>query len=329
MNSKLGIGPISTEIIEAAFRYSQNKNSDLMLIASKNQIDWDKGYVNNWDTKNYRNFLNEMKKKYTKSTVYICRDHCGPGFKNDDLKDVYRTINTDIEAGFDLIHIDFCHFKGEKKEQLLAAKKAIDHIKKISVQILLEVGTDENRGDFLSDLSSIEEEMKFFTSEYPIHFFVCQTGSLTMELNQRGRFNESFIQKLRPVASKYSLKLKEHNADYLSAEEICLRRKLIDSVNVAPQFGVIQTFLTLNKCFLYGISADEFLEKSYNSKRWKKWLYNNSSQNKYLCSLIAGHYIFASDEYKKLYEEISKHEDFKETIINEMMKIFSHYIDNL
>lgn len=329
MNSKLGIGPMSTEIIEAAFRYSQNKSSELMLIASKNQIDWDKGYVNNWDTKSYRFFLNEMKKKYAKSKVYICRDHCGPGFKNDDLKDVYKTIDTDIEAGFDLIHIDFCHFKVEKKEQLSAAKKTIDHIKKISPATLLEVGTDENKGDFLSELSSIEEEMQFFASEYPIHFFVCQTGSLTMELNQRGIFNENFIQKLRPVASKYGLKLKEHNADYLSAEEIRLRRKLIDAVNVAPQFGVIQTSLTLNKCFLYGISADDFLEKAYNSKRWRKWLDNNSSRNKYLCSLIAGHYIFASDEYKKLYEEISKHEDFKETIINDMMKIFDNYLENL
>lgn len=44
---KLGIGALSSEIIEAVFRYSNNNLIPLMLIASKNQIDWDGGYVNN------------------------------------------------------------------------------------------------------------------------------------------------------------------------------------------------------------------------------------------------------------------------------------------
>jgi tagatose-1,6-bisphosphate aldolase non-catalytic subunit AgaZ/GatZ len=102
--SKLGIGPMSEEIIEAAFLYSETNSVPLMLISSKNQIDWDAGYVNNWNTKQYSSYVAEMKKKYPKAQIFVCRDHCGPGFKNDDLTDVYKTIDADLSSGFDLIH---------------------------------------------------------------------------------------------------------------------------------------------------------------------------------------------------------------------------------
>ncbi len=60
---KIGIGPMSTEVIEAVYKYSSINNKDLMLIASKNQIDHSGGYVNNWNTKDYSKFILKMKKK--------------------------------------------------------------------------------------------------------------------------------------------------------------------------------------------------------------------------------------------------------------------------
>ena len=128
---------MSPEIVESVFKFSELKGEEMMLISSKNQIDWDRGYVNAWNTKEYGLFIDKMKKKYQKAEVFICRDHCGPGFKNDDLKDVYQTINTDIEAGFDLIHIDFCHYKGTKREKIEASKNALAYIKNLSPQTLL------------------------------------------------------------------------------------------------------------------------------------------------------------------------------------------------
>ena len=50
INSKLGIGPMSSEVIEAVYRYSHFFRKELMLIVSKNQVDYTGGYVNNWNT---------------------------------------------------------------------------------------------------------------------------------------------------------------------------------------------------------------------------------------------------------------------------------------
>ena len=179
IKAKLGIGPMSTETIEAVFRFSHFHRNPIMLIASKNQIDYSGGYVNNWTTKEYTNALKNFKKKYPYSEIINCRDHCGPGFNgNHNLDDSYNTIKTDIENEFDLIHIDFCHYEGPNEDRLLESKKAIQFCNNLNEKILIEIGTDENLGDkfSLNSLDEIEKEIDFFISFSKPEFFVVQTG---------------------------------------------------------------------------------------------------------------------------------------------------------
>ena len=58
-------------------------------------------------------------------------------------------------------------------------------------------------------------------------------------------------------------------------------------------------------------------------------MYKNDSSNKYLCSVIAGHYNFNDDSYINIYNQINQHENFRETIINQMMRNFKLYLNNL
>ncbi len=73
---QLGIGPMSSEITEAVFRYSHFHRRPLMLIPSKNQVDASGGYVNNWTTKQFMEYVNKMRETYPNSQVKVCRDHC-------------------------------------------------------------------------------------------------------------------------------------------------------------------------------------------------------------------------------------------------------------
>jgi len=327
--SKLGIGPMSTEVIEAVFRYSENNDTPLMLIASKNQIDWDRGYVNGWSTAEYMEYIQSLKKKYPRARVMICRDHLGPGFKNYDMRDVYATLGSDVELGFDLIHIDFCRYNGDYGDILRETENAINFVRDKNSEILIEVGTDDNSGEYAANLNKVENELRFFSNITPLAFYVYQTGSLIKEINQVGSFNKEFVEKLSQLTAKYNVSVKEHNADYLPAEKIALRKDLVGAVNVAPQFGTIQTITTLKKAITYGIDINEFLDASYNSRAWEKWMHKNNGDNKFLCATIAGHYNFNSDAYKRMYEAINRHEDFKESIIEEVMKNIDLYIKNL
>ena len=96
-------------------------------------------------------------------------------------------------------------------------------------------------------------------------------------------------------------------------------------MNIAPQLGVLQTDLVLNKCLIYGVRFDNYANEIYKGKRWEKWLHKNDANNKLLCVQIAGHYHFASDEYKKIINQLNKHEDISENIIETIMEVIAHY----
>lgn len=326
----LALGPMSSEIIEATFYYSNFFRKPLMLIASKNQIDHDRGYVNNWTTKDYMKYVSEMKTKYPQAKVKICRDHCGPGFNgNHDIKDVFRTIKTDIESGFDLIHIDFCLYKGTADEKLEEAKKAVQYALKLKPTIELEIGTDENQGTnySLPNIKEWEKEIDFFQKFCKPVFYVIQTGSLVMEINQVGNFNKPFTEKVLRLIRSKGLRLKEHNADYLSKQEIADRVGMVDAMNIAPQLGVVQTITVLNRCLMYGVKFDAFAEEVYKGGKWKKWMLNNTPENKILCVLIAGHYHFSSQAYKDIILQLAEKEDIKSSIMNAIISIIRHYVE--
>ena len=62
----LGVGPMSKNCVDSAIAISNAKNIPLFLIASRRQIDSKEfagGYVNNWDTFDYANYVLEKDKK--------------------------------------------------------------------------------------------------------------------------------------------------------------------------------------------------------------------------------------------------------------------------
>ena len=258
---------MSEEIIEAVYRYSSFQNVPLMLIASRNQIDWDGGYVNNWKTPSYISFLSLLKKQYQNADILICRDHCGPLFESSKIKDVYKTIDSDIENNFHLIHVDFSYYDVDYQKKLEESKKAIEYIHKCNSHTLIEVGTDRNTGENLKCVDEIREEFSYFNSISPIAFFVLQTGSLVKEINQRGSFNGKYLRSIRSGILDKDLRIKEHNADYLSKEQLRERNGLVNSMNIAPCLGILQTMTTIQRCNIHGVNFEDFLEESYRSKK--------------------------------------------------------------
>lgn len=330
LSSKLGFGPMSPEAVEAVFSQSQDSGRQLMLIASKNQIDHSGGYVNGWTTATYMDFINQMRDAYPQADVKICRDHCGPGFNgNRELADTYVTIEEDIAKGFDLIHIDFCHINGTKEEIVRESRKAIEYARGLNPRILLEIGTDDNVGTHYGSeqLEAIGREMNLFREYHP-EFFVVQTGSLVKEIRQVGMFNADFISQVADIAQENGIKLKEHNADYLPREQIAQRSGLIDAFNIAPQIGVVQTNTVMNRCLVYGIPFGEFLDTSYRGEKWKKWLHNATPDDRNLCATISGHYHFASPAYRKIIDALGEREDIKTQIVNRIKEVIQHYDDS-
>ena len=94
----------------------------------------------------------------------------------------------------------------------------------------------------------------------------------------------------------------------------------IHAANVAPEFGVTETkslVKILNNLNFKNL-ADKFLEISYNSKKWKKWIINEKKINDYEKSIISGHYVLSSPEVQEIIKVASKNNE--KNINNEIKK---------
>jgi len=337
LTSKLACGPMSEEIIEAVFRYSQSTGKQLMLICSRNQVDQNDGYV--FTTEEYAWYITQMRSEFPGADVIICRDHCGPGFGSEKLCGLGTTKDTikcDLENGFDLIHIDLCHLRPPDDARVSAHNyrlgKTLELMQfalSIKPDVMFEIGTDENVGVAEENVDRIMSDIRACQSVANPVFYVVQTGSLIYEIGQVGSFDSEKVQMMHKALRGLGTKLKEHNADYLSAEQIASRRGLVDAVNIAPQLGVVQTSYVLSQALIYGIDIKPFVDAVVNGRRWEKWVPSSGNPQSMLICLAAGHYHFCGIAYRELVDRLSGEIDVKEGIISEITRVLEHYSSRL
>jgi len=333
-NRLVGVGPMSQNCIEAIYSYSHDHACVIELIASRRQIEARKfggGYVNNWSTEEFGAHLEKMKAKYPKSIVVVCRDHGGPwqGYNEEGLpfqeamSRAKESFEADILAGFDLLHID-PSIDGdgnfELSRSITAACELLSHCSKFAAahkrKILFEIGTEENVGKATSSEvfeHGLKHIMVYCRQEKiePPLFVVGQTGSLVKEMRQVGNFHLGGTKTLVATASKYGVFLKEHNADYLSEYQLLQRDwARVPAINVAPEFGVIESRLFVDMCMSKGRYdlVERFIALSIASGKWKKWLVDKSKTSDYDIGMISGHYVFATPKFAEMKREIGEAE---------------------
>ena len=335
----LGVGPMSKNCIDAAIELSNESHSKLMLIASRRQIDCKElggGYVNNWDTSSYAAYVNDKDKR---GKVVLARDHGGP-WQNDTEKQDQLSLRSamdsakasyraDIDSGFQLLHLDpsiDIHAVPSRDEVLDRLFELYEYCWAYAVQsrkeIAFEIGTEEQSGS-----TNTQEELDYTLSKVsefcvknklpkPV-FIVVQTGTRVMEMRNVGSFDaplrvageipaEIQVPKMVEICNQHEILIKEHNADYLSDEALQWHPKLgIHAANIAPEFGVAETssFVNLMEQNKLGLLAERFLELSFESKKWHKWMIKDSSATDRDKALIAGHYMFSNPKFQEIKSE--------------------------
>ena len=332
----LGAGPMSKNCIDASINLSNKFEVPIMLIASRRQIDskeFGGGYVNNWDTREYADYVINKDKK---GKIILCRDHGGPWQnplevnKNMSLKAAMESAKlsykNDIDSGFELIHIDpsiDIHAKPSKEEILERVFELYEfcwsYALKQNKDITFEIGTEEQSvsTNTQEELEDTLIKMKSFCKKNHLPeptFVVVQTGTKVIETENIGSFDtpvrqpneipvEIQVPKVIEICKKNNILLKEHNCDYLSDESLKWHPRFgINASNVAPEFGVHESRALINLMEKEGLNElrDKFLKISFDSKKWEKWLKKNSICNDYEKSIMAMHYVFSKKEFIEL-----------------------------
>jgi tagatose-1,6-bisphosphate aldolase non-catalytic subunit AgaZ/GatZ len=360
----LGVGVMSKNCVDASIELAEQYKIPLMLIASRRQIDSDQfggGYVENWTTKQFADYVIE---KDTNQNIILARDHGGP-WQNELEKSQYMNLEdamqsakdsfrADIDAGFHMLHIDpsvDIHSQPNIDQVLERVYELYDfcwsYAQQKNQDIIFEIGTEEQSGsnNTQEELEYTLENMRSFckVNKMPFpSFIVIQAGTRVMETRNVGSFDspirvanelppEIQIPKMISICRKYGIFMKEHNTDYLSTESLNWQPRLgIHAANIAPEFGVAETkaFIDILEMNNENDLLNEFLQISYNSKKWEKWMLKDTDANDTDRSIISGHYVFSSDECVELKAEASDRiKGLDEYLKNKVKKSIFRYIN--
>jgi len=321
---KYFIGPMSKNVVDAILQFNDEVGDSFGLLPSRRQVEYNGGYVNDWNTEEFHNYV-----RYAgfDMTTLIERDHAGAG-QGYDWDDGYESLKEDCKF-VDIIHIDPWKNHQGYSDGLKECIKNIEFCYYTNRYIKFEVGTEESIRKFsVTELDSLLIDLYDNLSDDMfdnIEYVVVQSG-VGLDLgkqNNTGTFDPDRLEKMISVCKKFGKKSKEHNGDYLSNDEYKVRFEMgLDSINIAPEFGQIETLCYLEEM---GEDIDEYYNICYESKRWEKWVDKDfvPEDNKKELIEICGHYVFSDESFLDIKPDI---DDKIKKVIKEKLRSLTNVV---
>jgi hypothetical protein len=259
----------------------------ITFIPSRRQIEWNGGYVNQWTTADFSNYV-----KSRNPNIQIERDHggCGQGVKDDDG---FTSFFEDTK------HLDILHLDPWKKYRDLeeGIHWTIDYIifcHHIRPDLLFEIGTEESIRPF--SVEELEHVILSVMAAIPatavprIRYLVIQCGTAL----KIGTFDSQKLTDMLSLAKKYNMIAKEHNGDcWVDSAIVREKERLgLTCVNIAQELGSTESMCIVN--VLSDADLETFYQLCLESETWVKWVDNTfdfSQKEKLIC--ICGHYLFS------------------------------------
>lgn len=293
---KYYIGPMSQNVVDCVIKHGQMHS--IGLIPSRRQVDFSGGYVNGWNTEIFSSYV---KKK--NSSVLLCRDHGGAeqGQVSDDGN---KSFETDAQY-LDLIHIDPFRVSETIYQAAEKTGNMIEKLFRINPNIMYEVGTEEaifkyepEHLNWMLGYLKIRLRVEQFNQ---IKYAVVQSGT-RLDLATRtntGNYNNTRLEKFIKVVKNFDLLSKEHNGDYLTDSfDVEVRfASGLDAINIAPEYGQIESEFYLEMCKKDNAIFKELYEICYNSGKWKKWIPDVSRVSKSQIIMTCCHYILSDKSF--------------------------------
>jgi tagatose-1,6-bisphosphate aldolase non-catalytic subunit AgaZ/GatZ len=320
---------MSRNAVDAALYEAYHHRQRLMLIASRNQIECGElggGYVEGWTTTDFARYV---RARDPDGMIVLCRDHGGPWQHQSErgcdepgaMARSADSFRSDIDAGFDLLHIDTSHdshgdapLDDAMRRLLVLYEECVGAAHDAHRSVLFEVGFEEQGSDtgapeqFRRQVTGLVNSLREHRLPAPT-FVVGQTATKVVASENVGgiqvapRAVSYTVTALANTCSEVGAHLKAHNGDYLSREAL---RLLLDSgvaaINVAPELGVCETreLIALLVELGLGKQRDAFLALAFESRAWEKWLANAPATSDEDKAVIAGHYVFATGECREI-----------------------------
>jgi dTDP-glucose pyrophosphorylase len=332
MEPKICLGPMSKNIVDTVIEYSNSFELPFIFIPSRRQVEYNGGYVNNWTTKAFIEYV-KSKGKY----ISVERDHGGPG-QGTDMDDGVISFKEDCKY-MDIIHIDPWKKYQKYEDGLEETIKALNLCYNENPNLYFEIATEQGIRHFeVNELERfiLDLQQKIKPEIYKrIKYFVVQCGTGLLEATNIGHYEKDRLKDMINLCKKYGFISKEHNGDWVSVD--LMREKIalgLDCINIAPELGQIET-----KAILKTIKNIDDVEKKkklfekyyhicLHSKKWVKWVSKDfyPEKNKEKLINICGHYVFSYKDFEEIKNELPNiDQQIKKDLLKKLREYHSLY----
>ena len=301
----LFIGPMTKNVVDVAIEYSSlHPDVKLTFIPSRRQIEHTGGYVNNWKTREFCQYV-----KSQNSSIQIERDHGGPGQGLTDDDGVMSIIED--SKYMDIIHIDPWKKYPDLSDGIRWTVALLHMCDVLNPKLQYEIGTEESIRKFtVHELEQFILGVKNAVSAHlfkKIKFVVIQCGTSLKEGVNTGNFDVEKLKSMLELVRKYNVSEKEHNGDWVPKHtKIDKYRIGLRHVNVAPELGETESRVILQHLKSYPEDYNTFFNICLTSEKWKKWVSDDfePNENKDMLILICGHYVLSHPDVVSI---VNKH----------------------
>ena len=320
---------MSKNIVDTIIKFCNNTNTKMMLIPSRRQIENNGGYVNNWKTIDFCNYV-----KSRSSLIYLERDHSGPG-QGQYMDDGLDSLQEDCKY-FDIIHIDPWKKYSDYNKGLNKTIELINLCYHKNNNLYFEVSTEEAIRHFtVQELDKLMSDLKNKLKPEiykKIIYLVIQSGTSLKDGVNTGTYDENRLKKMIELKKKYNVLTKEHNGDWITNNEIKDKFNIgLDAINIAPEFGMIETKVILSE--IEKLNRIDLFENFYKicleSNKWIKWVNSDfkPDDNKRKLIEICGHYVFSNKEFLKIKKELKRIDEKIIKKIEKKLEIINYYVN--
>lgn len=311
MEPKIWIAPQTLNIVKALCKYSMEKGVNVGLIPSRNQVDFDGGYLE-MTTREFVSFVSESGGRWP--SVIISRDHGGPNQRGK--RDYgYDSLKED-SIFFQRVHLDLFNQYDDCADSIFFHYN--EYLSFLPTDTSFEVGTERAIYHYTPEF--LDKLIVVCKVKRDIHYAVIQScdGLKNGFWIGDNEISEEYIRFIE-VCKKNNVSSKEHNGDWQPKELIKKKFRLgLGAMNFAPEFSSIENSFLLE--ILNDKDKNKLCGLCYRSNKWKRWVSEGFSPSKNIEKIVqlSAHYIMQTPEFK----DLKIPDDFNEEV---QVKIIDRY----
>lgn len=247
--AQLAVGAVSRRVIEVAAEAQVAQ-----IVASRRQVDTYGGYTG-LDQQQLVDLVRDLSGGQTK----VVRDHGGPnqGAQHDDG---IESLQADMAAGFDILHLDVC------KVPRFGRRGALRNLVTLAQGFLIDIGGEHTQWIENLELLHLAADMNASVSHVVVGHSVDHGTRIHADMQCGTPVPPHLVHQMQLEADT---PLKLHNADWLVERRSYADRAGIDMVNIAPEAALAEIDALLAVADKEWTTAA--LTKAYASKAWSRW----------------------------------------------------------